>query len=905
MLRLLLLAFGMVAGLWAQYPPETQWRRIVTPHFDLLFPREIEADAQRAANTLETLYGPLTESLGTHFKRTTVVLANQRVTRYVGGSVNLFPRMATFNTMPSQGFWGTNDWLTTLVVDEGRHLAQVAKMNQGFGKLASTLYGDSGTAAVFGWTLPDWLVQGDARVAESTLLRGGVGQFASSEETERALLLSGQHYSYMKAIHGSYRDLVPDSAELGSFMVSHVDRISGPDAWNKVWSRTANNSWNPFALSMAMKKETGRSIGTTYDETVSELGELWKTKTENMQFSQPHIVNIKPKRVATGYYQPTYEADGSVLAQKFGLDTYPGEMVRIHPDGREEQLFRIAPAVIASNRTSVVKGRMVIDEYVPDLRWQRGYSEIVIRNIATGRSRKITHRTRFMNPALSPDGNRVAAVEFLPDRRCSLVILDAENGIELRRLPSPGNDMIFSPVWSADGRQIAMITQSGAGRSLQVTDLESDKFQEAIPHVNEELANPVFWGEYIMYKSSYDGTVNIYAVKTATGQRFRVTEAKFGANYPAISPDGTRLLYSDFSARGYNLAELPLDPSTWTPINAVGNSSIGYHGPFRDWSAGVPNTQYPVQVYHPSLHLFDVHSWGFTGEGQSLGVGIFSNDKMGLLSLRSAFLYNTNEGTPGFQTGFSYSRFFPVLDVSFSELGRRLQFVTGTQDFTERTVTAGFHIPLNLSRGDYNTGLSVGTYIQSIHESAGGLAPLTYDLGFSHVRQRSARDLAPPWAQAIHFTYRHTPWTNPLTGNFLSGGGKMVLPGLAAHHSLRFEGGYERNLGNYFFSSETQFPRGYTAVTGKNFTKLSTSYAVPLFYPDWAMGHLLYVKRVSANVFYDYGKVDQLHYRSTGLETLFDLNFLHFPETLRAGVRYAYRLDFHNARIRPFVAFSW
>jgi len=62
------------------------------------------------------------------------------------------------------------------------------------------------------------------------MLRGGVGQFASSEEATRALLLSGQHFSYMKAIHGSFTDAVPNQAELGAFIVSHVERTSDPDA---------------------------------------------------------------------------------------------------------------------------------------------------------------------------------------------------------------------------------------------------------------------------------------------------------------------------------------------------------------------------------------------------------------------------------------------------------------------------------------------------------------------------------------------------------------------------------------------------------------------------------------------------------------------------------------------------
>jgi hypothetical protein len=56
-----------------------------------------------------------------------------------------------------------------------------------------------------------------------------------------------------------------------------VDRTSGPDAWSQIMKRTADSGWNPFALSRAMKQETGRSAATNYQDT-SELGELWNTR---------------------------------------------------------------------------------------------------------------------------------------------------------------------------------------------------------------------------------------------------------------------------------------------------------------------------------------------------------------------------------------------------------------------------------------------------------------------------------------------------------------------------------------------------------------------------------------------------------------------------------------------------
>ena len=93
-------------------------------------------------------------------------------------------------------------------------------------------------------------------------------------------------------------------------------------------------------------------------------------------------------------------------------------------------------------------------------------------------------------------------------------------------------------------------------------------------------------------------------------------------------------------------------------------------------------------------------------------------------------------------------------------------------------------------------------------------------------------------------------------------------------------------------------------MTGPNLTKLSGTYGVPLLYPDWSVGQLLYIKRIAANAFYDYGKVGPTLYRSTGAELVFDVNIFHFPG-IRVGVREAYRLDYRNARLNPFLAFGW
>src|ERR1035441_1771101 len=123
----------------------------------------------------------------------------------------------------------------------------------------------------------------------------------------RAMLLSGEHFSYMKAMHGSFKDGVPSQQELGAFLVSHVGRTNGPDAWKEILKRTSNLSFQPFALSHAMKSVTGRSAAANYTDTMSELGELWKSQAAEAIYSQPAIVNTGVKNAFNGYYQPVFE----------------------------------------------------------------------------------------------------------------------------------------------------------------------------------------------------------------------------------------------------------------------------------------------------------------------------------------------------------------------------------------------------------------------------------------------------------------------------------------------------------------------------------------------------------------------------------------------------------------------
>jgi hypothetical protein len=92
-----------------------------------------------------------------------------------------------------------------------------------------------------------------------------------------------------------------------------------------------------------------------------------------------------------------------------------------------------------------------------------------------------------------------------------------------------------------------------------------------------------------------------------------------------------------------------------------------------------------------------------------------------------------------------------------------------------------------------------------------------------------------------------------------------------------------------------------------------TAYVQPVYHADGSDDVTRYRRPMAISTAWmllmpsedDLRRVTTRGYRSTGVELVSDLNLLHFPENIKAGLRYAYRLDYHNARLQPFLAFTF
>ena len=74
--------------------------------------------------------------------------------------------------------------------------------------------------------------------------------------------------------------------------------------------------------------------------------------------------------------------------------------------------------------------------------------------------------------------------------------------------------------------------------------------------------------------------------------------------------------------------------------------------------------------------------------------------------------------------------------------------------------------------------------------------------------------------------------------------------------------------------------------------KFSIDYKLPVLYPDLNIGPIIYIKRLKANLFYDYAEGKSPAgintYQSTGIELTADMHIFRLLFPFDLGVRYIY-----------------
>ncbi|MDH5365472.1 MAG: hypothetical protein OEW67_00675 [Cyclobacteriaceae bacterium] len=896
-------------------PPSLKWKRIDTEDFRIIFPVSYESEAQRMANTLQTIHAPEAKTLGTLPKKISVILQNQN--SISNGFVSIGPRRSEFFTSSPQNynFLGTNEWMNLLASHEYRHIVQYAHSNTGMTKFFKTIFGQYTQAALSNLAVPTWFWEGDATMIETAFTKSGRGRLPNFDRTFRANLVEGKRYKYDKQYLRSYKDFVPNHYVLGYHFTTHVRRkTNDANVWSDVTERAFKWPIIPFAFSSSLKKSTGKNLKENYNEMLDELDGLWTDQIENLQLTSFETINKRKKTIYTDYSNPMPMIDGSILCMKSGIGNIQ-QFVIIDKEGNEKVVH--TPGVINNSGSFSISGNQVVwNEFRYNPRYpNQSYSVIETLNTGIRKNKKLTSKTRFHSAALSPSGTKILTVDAKVDGSYQVVVIDAFYGSEIKRFDSEPNTFYNLPTWSSSENQVLVMKTNSLGKSVIVLDYETGVEKELIHPSHENTGNAFLHDDYLFYHSPYSGIDNVYAMELVSGKHFQITSSKYGAYNAAVSLDSKSIYYNDHTVNGLDIVRIPFDPKSWIPLEKVKVDKVEYYQPIVEQEAGdhllenISTTEYDVKKYGKLRGLINLHSWGplLTSNINELEAGLLSRDVMSTTSLSAGVVYDAVEQTAFGVGRASYQGLWPILDVEVIKGKRKEDRSTDNKElkveWEESSIETGLRIPLNLTSGAFRQQLTLSNSlgIREINNYQSDLGTLgrfrdgigsalvldtvtnTYDtvkvdivrlnstdlndgksvynhfeLRYSTFYNQSSRDIYPKWGFVLNLDTYNTIYGD-FNGTLTAINTRFFLPGLFKHHSFYFVASSQirkshSDFNLYSFQNRIFRARGHGFYNDKTASTFRSNYVLPIWHPDIALGPLVYVKRFKLNGFIDVGK---------------------------------------------------
>lgn len=923
----------LLAGLRAQQnntenfgfnPPGVRWQKINAPSGRIIYPRGLDSLAFRIADIMAyqrahdaTIVGP------GHTKKVPVVL--QHLPVFPEGFSTPAPWRNEYFIIPPQNlFTGAVPWTDLLTVHEYRHTQQFHMGKGGFTWVFKPLLGQTGWLLNTLFNQPLWFREGDATVAETQLTRAGRGRMPRFHMETRAVLRSGYHYNYEKAAYGiSLKNFVPNPYRYGYYMTAKLRRDKGDSIWQQVLHDTYHRGLF-YSFKKALARNTGLSPRELYRATVDELDSTWRREEAGRELSAARRLTTPVKNNYTNYRFPHLLPDSSLVVLKDGFDEIRRFTV-LYPDGKEQPLFSYG-VYTEDHLMAAAEGFLLTwAEATTHPRWRnKTYSVIKIHDLQSRTTRKLTRRTRYFAPAPSPDGQRIAAVHIDLQNRASLVVLRSSDGSLVKELPLPG--FIAQPRWAGNNREVVVVAVNERGNSLLAIDTETGTTQKLLGETTVSISRPFPRHGYIYFSAGPEGVDNIYALERASGQLYQVTSVRFGAYEPAPSPDGRHLVYSSYTAEGYQLEQIDADPAAWKKVAMPG--AIQTALPYTKAPGAPPPATPPAgRTYSPEKFsaltsgLFNVYGWSpFIGEDQ-YGLEFLLQNIMNTLRGSVTPFYNTDERALGVRANLAYAALYPVIRLGGGYQVKRSDDLVDRgaptvyrQAWREKHLSAGLAFPFHLTGGAYRTGLTLGgdyerfdiDLLDSLDEASktGHTAfdAFSAHFAFSRLRLQARRQLQPRWGQEVALSYRKALDEEPQQLTALS---RFYFPGIGKTHSFNLQARYKKEevVNTYRFTSLFPMPRGYDSSPFEKLWVAGANYELPLWYPDMSLGGFAFLQQLKAALFYDHSQGKRLgqDYRlhSAGIELMLDLRLLRlFGMTM--GVRYSHLSEKDALDTRPF-----
>ena len=948
----LALAVLAVLPVRAQYyqsganPTGTRWNKLSGPHFDVIYPREIDSLAREFLFAFERDRDA--DLAGLHIESERVPMILHPYDMNSNGMVVWAPKRTELITTPPYNPLYSLDWETQLSVHEGRHIGQMAHYTKGIYHWLMLLTGEQGIGVGVGLYPSKRLLEGDAVQNETDLTGAGRGRDPEFLKFYRAAFLEKDFRQYDNWRYGSYHTYTPNKYAFG-YMISSIMRDNSGNYFvtGDIMGEQVKSWWRFFSVShRSYIRASGLTTRKNWRLAVSRYNEMWSweykmrapyTPTEPLLAQKPEyyteITNILP--LESGLYATL----GGVQDET--------HLVRI------DSLGRVIRRHAFSDNTSTLAADgdgALFSEIVPDPRWEhRSWSVIRRYDPNTNYTRTLTRRTRYVNPVPSPGRDSILAVDYKVSGGTDIVILDREGEL-LDRIAAPAGSQAVNAALLGQTLYVSALTHDGAA----IYRLDDEGWTPVVGPRKKSIRDLRAAGDSLLYFiSDLDGISNVYAYRPENDDNRlqQWTTVTVSATHPALDSTGT-LFFADYDARGYHPVRVPGERFDGKEVSFA----AGYEQPIATRNARQVEANIPARTaemdsllrssidsleshpYRKILHGIHIHSWfPFYADPDRImndigrfnldnwyrfiapGVTVVSQNTLGTAVATAGYSWRHDEfrNYHGAHLNFSYSGLYPVFEASIDyndharqhtdcRIGSDGQFqkITYTYGLNAVTAAAMVYVPLNLSRGGWNRHLTPQlsytlTNDDVRYEYRGHLydVPLNQavraTVSYYSLLSRPSARIRPRLGFGLTASGQVRVGASPMTHWMQAVNTYAYLPGFLKEDSFKLTYNYQQQGGALISSSNmVKMPRGYTVEEPLNhYNGFSLDYALPLNTNGLSGGWLFYLKRVQVIPFTDFAFDDDHRFFSYGASLLLNTYLFRIGTELGFGVQYARTLE--------------
>ena len=917
-----------------------KWSQIETDFIKIVFPKSLDQRAQRIARIIHAI-NENSDTTDKPFKTTLILNAESVVSN---GLVTVGPFRSEFFPVQRQ-FMNSTDYLDLLTIHEYRHIQQFSTMTKGITKTVKNILGSWAWGGMMATAVPRWYFEGDAVIEETNNTRSGRGGLPSFEMQYYALFSDDKDYNYEKAGAGSINDYVPDWYPLGYQMLNYVNDRYEEDLWSKVVDDAVRYKGLFYPFNKSLKRHTGLSATDLYNNAYDFYKSDYKNYIANLDLSPSLTLTHPNSNTVTNYYLPKIH-DKALLCVKSSYDRLPHVMIK--RGEKEYPIVEIGRQLDGVFTTlSLSNSKLAWAQVAFDSRWRyRQYNDIYIYDLVKNAKKRLTKGAKYFAPALSNDASKIAAIFINDELLAELHVLSELDGRLIKNYNISEFSQIAHPFWLND-EKIGLIASKDQHSYVITVNLENGEIETITPGSPHQISHPTYKDGFVYFSSSYSRISNIYRVNIMNKNIQKLTETSIGAFHPDIDESGN-ILYSELSSKGYRIKKLENKNLVLSELNINEDGRNKLQNSERSNYQLLENlrdTTFTIRKFNKMSGILNFHSLLPQIEPPVSSLRLLSDNAFSTMSAELGASYNHNENEWSYFVGLNYAELFPVINASYVHNHRNGQFFnfstasdTSTyftdyvQDWSEDRFTLGLSVPINLSAGNMNSGINLFSRFQiaklNVESSfdseeiqrieipnssliddlmfeplaSSDIKTLDYGASLFAVRRQAQRQLNPSFGIALSFRVRNQLSNNLVGGNVSNYNATLFLPGVLKTHSFYTTLAIQKEnaLDTYRYSDLYNYPRGYDFTLRRdNYFKWGVNYAFPLFYPDAAVGGMMFLKRIKSNIFFDYGYVnfskppfnnEKLYQRSVGVELGFDFRAFRLVE-VDMGIRFSRLLD--------------